>query len=491
MTESTSNNSTCNASKIADFFVTEFYSRLKKDPSTLYELYHDSGYLTWVGNRSEMIDDSLSPQSVIRAETKEKIRSAINLLDLSNCTTYVEVLECSKSINNSLCITAKGRMYIGEGESIGRNFVQNFLLTEIRPRWYFIRNDCLIFMDSELPIRQSFQTTAKIANNESCVAKNVKKSQVDSGLEASKSHKEQSNLIKAHSVDENKEAEKQSIRSKEDDEIKDLSVTTAGSHTNTNSHEDHQQKAQDSNTVNKTTNASKTHANTSALTSTSTKTNANAATNSTSASLSSPLDQANYTDSLDAKNNANINRSSLHKYEVTSYAGKLMGGALKNGNKVKGYAIHVPTEDKSKVASQNGSKKPNTQKDPKSLKDAKNKRKIFVHSLPTNVSDDQIREAVLNQLKVHGGGYVIDVERARASGRHWGIIELDSEFSCKTLLNNGLYLGGMEISIEKWKQINQSQSQNFGQNSSKFNNKNSSRQTGNNYHNSSGGNAKH
>ncbi|OII72869.1 uncharacterized protein cubi_00841 [Cryptosporidium ubiquitum] len=491
MTESTSNNSSCNSSKIADFFVTEFYSRLKKDPSTLYELYHDSGYLTWVGSRSEMMDDSFNSQSVIRAETKERIRSAINLLDLSNCTTYVEVLECSKSINNSLCITAKGRMYIGEGESVGRGFVQNFLLTEIRPRWYFIRNDCLIFMDSELPLRQSLQTTAKIASNESGMAKNNgKKLQIDSALEASKSQKEQSHLIKAHCVDEhNKEAEKQATKPRENDENKDSSGITVGAHANANSHDDPQQKISGSNAVN-TTNASKTHANTSV--STSTPTNNNAATNSTSASLSSPLDQANHADSLNAKNNANINRSSPHKYEVTSYAGKLMVGALKNGNRVKGYAIHVPTEDKNKTASQNSSsKKPSTQKDPKSIKDAKNKRKIFVHSLPTNISDDQIREAVLNQLKVHGGGYVIDVERARVSGKHWGIIELDSEFSCKTLLNNGLYLGGMEISIERWKQINQPQSQGFGQNSSKFNNKNSSRQTGNNYHHNSGSNPKH
>lgn len=487
MTEGTNNSSTCNASKIADFFVTEFYSRLKKDPSTLYELYHDSGYLTWVGNRSEVMDSSFNPQSAIRAETKEKIRSAINLLDLSNCTTYVEVLECSKSINNSLCITAKGRMYIGEGESVGKSFVQNFLLTEIRPRWYFIRNDCLIFIDSELPLKQSVQNTAKIANNDSGVAKNSGKKSHDSGFETNKSQKEQHHSSKVQCNDEhNKEVNKHATGPKEDDDNKSQSVATVGAHANADSNAESQKKVSSSTAAN-TSNTSSNNASTSAPNTTSN----NAAANTSSASSPSPLDPVNYTDSLNAKNNANINRSNPHKYEVTSYAGKLMGGALKNGNKVKGYAIHVPTEDKNKTASQNGStKKTSTQKDPKSLKEAKNKRKIFVHSLPTNISDDQIREAVLNQLKVHGGGYVIDIERARVSGRHWGIIELDSEFSCKTLLNNGLYLGGMEISIEKWKQINQPQGQNFSQNSSKFNNKNSNRQAGNNYHHNSSNNPK-
>ncbi|KAH8584538.1 nuclear transport factor 2 (NTF2) domain plus RRM domain [Cryptosporidium sp. chipmunk genotype I] len=486
MTEGTSNNSACNASKIADFFVTEFYSRLKKDPSTLYELYHDSGYLTWVGNRSETIDCSPNSQSVIRAETKEKIRSAINLLDLNNCTTYVEVLECSKSINNSLCITAKGRMYIGEGESVGRSFVQNFLLTEIRPRWYFIRNDCLIFMDSELPLKQSVQATAKIANHESGVVKNSGKKSHDSSLETIKPQKEQNHSSRVHCADEHNKVDKHATVPK-DDESKDPPMTTLGAHTNSDSHLESQKRASSSTTAN-TSNTGNNHANASA----SNTTTNNAAANTISASPPLPLDPANHADSLNAKNNANINRSSPHKYEVTSYAGKLMGGALKSGNKVKGYAIHVPTEDKNKTAPQNGStKRPSTQKDPKSIKEAKNKRKIFVHSLPSNISDDQIREAVLNQLKVHGGGYVIDIERARVSGRHWGIIELDSEFSCKTLLNNGLYLGGMEISIEKWKQINQSQGHNFVQNSSKFNNKNSIRQTGNNYHHNSGSNTKH
>ncbi|KAJ1611944.1 rasputin [Cryptosporidium canis] len=477
MTEGTNNNIACNASKIADFFVTEFYSRLKKDPSTLYELYHDSGYLTWVGSRSEMMGDDLSFQPVIRAETKEKIRSAISLLELNNCTTYVEILECSKSVNNSLFITAKGRMYIGECEDLGRCFVQNFLLTEIRPRWYFIRNDCLIFLDSELPLKQCIQATAKIANMEPMAAKCCgKRQQIESSPEAIRP-KEPVHLNNTH-IEVHNEVEQQTTMPMEaEEESHDLSGAAMGAHMIVDSQEESQ------NTAEVVCDNAHIPASTSATT------NAHAPSNNKPVHPS-PLDPANYADSFNAKDNANMNRSSPNKYEVTSYAGKLMGGALKTGNKVKGYAIHVPTDDKNKAFSQNGSaKKSPIQKDPKTLKEAKNKRKIFVHSLPTNVSDDQIREAVLNQLKVHGGGYVIDIERARATGRHWGILELDSEFSCKTLLENGLYLGGMEISIGRWKQFNPPQNQNNGQNSSRFN-KNSNRHTAQNYHNSAN-NAKH
>ncbi|KAF7456316.1 nuclear transport factor 2 domain-containing protein [Cryptosporidium felis] len=452
MTESTSSNSVCNASKIADFFVTEFYSRLKKDPSTLYELYHDSGYLTWVGSRVDIsMDENCNPQSVIRAETKEKIRSAINLLDLGNCTTYVEVLECSKSINNSLFITAKGRMYIGEGESVGRGFVQNFLLTEIRPRWYFVRNDCLMFLDSELPLRKSIHTAAKMAGCDPGLCRNNgKKLQNELQTEVIRSPREQVPVHKAAcSEEQDKNDEKQIVRTCleteacKSDENKDSDLVPENSVSG--NREEFQQKA--------------------------------------IASASSNTSPANYSDSLNAKNNANINRASPQKYEVTSYAGKLMGGTFKGGS--KGHA--APAEDdKSKVHSHNNGsvkKSNNTQKDAKSMRDIKNKRKIFVHSLPSNISDDQIREAVLNQLKVHGGGYVVDVERARVTGRHWGIIELDSEFSCRTLLNNGLYLGGAEVSIEKWRQMQSSHGQNASQYPSKVN-KHSNRPNQNHYHNS-------
>lgn len=476
MADSANNDNTCSASKIADFFATEFYGRLKKDPSTLYELYHDSGHLVWVGNRPRMTGDQLNSPSIIRAEMKDKIRSAINIMDLGDCTTYVEVLECSKSARDFMFITAKGRMYIGEEENTGRCFVQSFVLIEIRPRWYFIRNDCLIFLDSELPFRKTIPAAPKNVISETITAEfNDQKPQDESDLDDN-NLQEQANLNDTQCDEQDKETDQQ-VSGPKEDEGKDLSDTAFDVHACADPRDESQRKA-DSPTTTDTIDASSNCSNAPA----STFVTDNAPANTIP--QYSPLDPAKYVSSLSAKDIVNsISRSILQKYEVTSYAGKLMGGALKSGNKIKGYAIHVPADVANKAILHNDAvKKASAQKDLKSLKEVKNKRKIFVHSLPTNVPDDQIREAVLNQLRVHGGGYVIDIERARANGRHWGIIELDSEFSCATLLNNGLYLGGIEISIEKWKQINASQNPSYMQNSSKLN-RNSNRPTGHNYYN--------
>lgn len=422
------NTSVCNSSKIADFFVTEYYSRLKKDPSTLYELYHDSGHLTWVGNHMDILmEDLANPQSVIRADTKETIRSAINLLDLKNCTTYVEVLECSKSISNSLCITAKGRMYIGEGEGIGKTFVQNFLLTEIRPRWYFIRNDCLLFLDSELPLVKNSQSS-KVINNESTISKNKKihDSNLTENLHNLKDQNFGNKIINSE-IAKGEDLDKLNIKEKPDERCdrNDLKNSIETSEIISDDLQTKHIGMKNKNDI-----------------------------------------FSEYNNSSDLNNNA-INTTILPKYEVTSYAGKLMGGALKNGNKIKGYAIPASNDDKTKSPQQNLSKRGGNHKDNKSMRDAKNKRKIFVHSLPSNVSDYQIREAVQNQLKIHGGGYIVDIERAKVTGKHWCILELDSELSCKTLLTNGLYLGGTEIPIEKWKQMQSSTS-----NTNKYSNKN-------------------
>lgn len=415
MSESSST-SVCNATKIADFFVTEYYSRLKKDPSTLYELYHDSGCLTWVGNRGDSLLNNLSaPQSIIRAESKERIRSAIKLLDLKNCTTYVEVLECSKSINNSLCITAKGVMYSNDGnENVARGFVQNFLLTEIRPRWYFVRNDCLIFLDSKLPLLESAQySTRKHADIE--VSKSVNKKSTNLGvgdlnaLEENNPQREQHGNFNSTAMCD--------VRQNDESLVENSSNSSSSSHVN-----NHESKNQSSSKK-----------------------------ESASEVIMKSLNGSG--DNKDNSDNALTNTSETSlKYEVTSYAGKLMENGIKNSNaKAKGYVIPVSHENKSKMpetTQQNQIKKNNNYQ-----KELKNKRKVFVHSIPSNVSDEQIKDAVQIQLKVHGGGYAIDVERPKVPGKQWGIIELDSEVSCRALLANGLYLGGMEIPIEKWKQM--------------------------------------
>ncbi|KAL7066119.1 nuclear transport factor 2 domain-containing protein [Cryptosporidium serpentis] len=369
----------CSASKIADFFVTEYYSRLKKDPTTLYELYHDSGSLTWAGYRPDvLLGNKTHLPSVLRAESKEKIRSAINLLNLNDCTTYVEVLECSRSICNSFCITTKGRMYIGDSEGVGRGFVQNFLLTEIRPRWYFIRNDCLLFLDSDLPLLPD-------------------------------------KILSKHGVDSHIPDTSSNIT---DQQIAHETATTSKVEVSSNSQ------------VCTSDNLEPTRAVTHELT-------------------EPPSFQTEIVNmSGDTLNSGNLNDcKSRSKYVSTSYAGKLMGGLMNPSTKVKGYVI--PAHDNKRPDSSNIMEKANNES--KASKDTINRRKIFVHSIPQSITDSQIREAVQNQLKIHGGGYIIDIERARMNNKHWGILELDSELSCKTLLMNNLYLGGVEVSIERWK----------------------------------------
>ncbi|KAH7648170.1 hypothetical protein FG379_000094 [Cryptosporidium bovis] len=435
---SESNSNVCNAAKIADFFVTEYYSRLKKDPSTLYELYHDSGCLTWVGNRGDLLMDSLSvPQSVLRAETKERIRSAIDLLELKNCTTYVEVLECSKSINNSLCIMAKGRMYVNDGgENIGRGFVQSFLLTEIRPRWYFIRNDCLIFLDSKLPLLENSQYSKKLNDVEhSSIGGAV------SGMVAFKKSNINGGELSSSQVSNSiKELQQSNIITTNINRNGGLSNKDGNNLIETNSPELKGEKESPSEAILKS------------------------------------LNKNNVVDnkpSVEGKNNSDNNAFNSSetklKYEVTSYAGKLMGNGVRVANsKVKGYAIPASSDNgknRTSIATQQSNQ---SKKNTSYQKEVKNKRKIFVHSIPNNISDEQIRDAVQIQLKMHGGGYIIDIERAKVSGKQWGILELDSEVSCRTLLANGLYLGGIEVPIEKWKQLQHNSSTH---NTSRYNGK--------------------
>ncbi|KAH8741210.1 hypothetical protein FG386_000117 [Cryptosporidium ryanae] len=428
---SENNSSVFNAAKIADFFVTEYYSRLKKDPSTLYELYHDSGCLTWVGNRGDVLMDNLSAsQSVIRAETKERIRSAIDLLELKNCTTYVEVLECSKSINNSLCIMAKGRMYVSDGgENIGRGFVQSFLLTEIRPRWYFIRNDCLIFLDSRLPLLENSQCPKKFSDAENPRSVGAALGGMTTAKKPNANGGDSNSLqVSGGPI---KEQQRSNITASKVDKNDGLPAQSDGNPAYDGDSELKNKKESPSETILKSLNKK----------------------SAVESSKSSLQDGSNSSD------NALSCPETRSKYDVTSYAGKLMGNGVKSTDtKVKGYAIPASNDDNKNKIPVGIQQNAQSKKSISYQKELKNKRKIFVHSIPSNISDEQIRDAVQIQLKIHGGGYIIDIERAKVSGKQWGILELDSEVSCKALLANGLYLGGTEIPIEKWKQPQHSSS---------------------------------